>query len=69
VVAGLTCAIRRAEHGVLPGEVAIAWICGTRRPYSGGRRPDQVDGIIVAADLALDDDEVAQIETFPNENP
>jgi aryl-alcohol dehydrogenase-like predicted oxidoreductase len=60
------------EHGRSPGEVAIAWTL--RHPavtaaIVGGRRPDQVDGIIGAADLRLSEGEVERIETFLGENP
>ncbi len=53
------------SHDASPGEVAIAWTL--RRPdvtaaIVGGRRPDQVDGIIGAADLRLTDEEVEFIE-------
>jgi aryl-alcohol dehydrogenase-like predicted oxidoreductase len=59
-------------HGRSPGEVAIAWTL--RRPevtaaIVGGRRPDQVDGIIGAADFRLSEDELHRIETFLTENP
>jgi len=61
-----------AEHGRSPGEVAIAWTL--RHPavtaaIVGGRRPDQVDGIIGAAELRLSEDELDKIETFLTENP
>ena len=61
-----------AEHGRSPGEVAIAWTL--RHPavtaaIVGGRRPDQVDGIIGAADFRLSEDELDRIETFLTENP
>jgi aryl-alcohol dehydrogenase-like predicted oxidoreductase len=61
-----------AEHGRSPGEVAIAWTL--RHPavtaaIVGGRRPDQVDGIIGAAELRLSEDELDRIETFLTENP
>ena len=61
-----------AEHGRSPGEVAIAWTL--RQPavtaaIVGGRRPDQVDGIIGAAELRLSEDELNRIETFLAENP
>jgi len=54
-----------ASHNASPGEVAIAWTL--RNPdvtaaIVGGRRPDQVDGIIGAADLELVDEEVGRIE-------
>jgi aryl-alcohol dehydrogenase-like predicted oxidoreductase len=59
------------EHGRSPGEVAIAWTL--RHPavtaaIVGGRRPDQVDGIIGAADLRLSEDELGRIEAFLAEN-
>ena len=61
-----------AEHGRSPGEVAIAWTL--RHPavtaaIVGGRRPDQVDGIIGAVDFRLSDDELDRIEAFLTENP
>ncbi len=54
-----------ADHDAAPGEVAIAWTL--RRPevtaaIVGGRRPDQVDGIIGAADFELSDEELSRIE-------
>src|ERR671916_519740 len=61
-----------SEHGRSPGEVAIAW--PLRHPavtaaIVGGRRPDQVDGIIGAADLRLSESELERIEAFLGENP
>jgi aryl-alcohol dehydrogenase-like predicted oxidoreductase len=58
------------EHGRSPGEVAIAWTL--RHPavtaaIVGGRRPDQVDGIIGAAGFSLSEDELERIETFLEE--
>ncbi len=52
-------------HNASPGEVAIAWTL--RNPnvsaaIVGGRRPDQVDGIIGAADLRLTNEEIERIE-------
>jgi aryl-alcohol dehydrogenase-like predicted oxidoreductase len=35
----------------------------------GGRRPDQVDGIIGAAEFRLSEDELNMIETFLTANP
>ena len=60
-----------ADHGFSPGEVAIAWTL--RQPavtaaIVGGRRPDQVDGIIGAAELRLSEDELDRIETFFAQN-
>jgi aryl-alcohol dehydrogenase-like predicted oxidoreductase len=59
------------EHGRSPGEVAIAWTL--RHPavtaaIVGGRRPDQVDGIIGAAEFRLGEDELVRIEAFLDEN-
>jgi aryl-alcohol dehydrogenase-like predicted oxidoreductase len=54
------------QHGKSPAEVAIAWTL--RHPavtaaIVGGRRPDQVDGIIGAAEFRLSEDEIEEIET------
>lgn len=54
-----------ASHGRTPGEVAIAWTL--RHPavtaaIVGARRPDQLDGIVGAADLQLTDEEARQLE-------
>lgn len=53
------------QHGRSPAEVAIAWTL--RHPavtaaIVGGRRPDQVDGIIGAAEFRLSEDETEEIE-------
>lgn len=39
------------------------------RTIVGGRRPNQVDGIIGAVEVRLSDDEVERIESFIRENP
>ncbi|MCA1847394.1 MAG: aldo/keto reductase, partial [Actinobacteria bacterium] len=60
------------EHGRSPGEVAIAWTLlhpAVTAAIVGGRRPDQVDGIIGAAEFRLSEDELDRIETFLSENP
>ena len=54
------------RHERSPGEVAIAWTL--RNPavtgaIVGGRRPEQVDGIIGAAALRLTDEDVREIES------
>lgn len=59
--------IGAAHGGRSPGEVAIAWTL--RNPaitaaIVGGRRPDQVDGVVGAVDLQLDDSEVERIESM-----
>lgn len=53
------------RHDTTPGAVAVAWTL--RNPavdgaIAGFRRPDQVDPILVAADLDLTDEDVATIE-------
>jgi aryl-alcohol dehydrogenase-like predicted oxidoreductase len=60
------------EYGRSAAEVAIAWTL--RHPavtaaIVGGRRPDQVDGIIGAAEFRLGEDELERIEGFLAENP
>jgi aryl-alcohol dehydrogenase-like predicted oxidoreductase len=60
-----------ADHGLSPGEVAIAWTLrhlAVTAAIVGGRRPDQVDGIIGAAELRLSEDELDRIETFFAQN-
>jgi aryl-alcohol dehydrogenase-like predicted oxidoreductase len=52
------------RHGRTPGEVAIAWTL--RRPEVTGaivgmRSPEQVDGVIGAADFRLSESEIAEI--------
>jgi aryl-alcohol dehydrogenase-like predicted oxidoreductase len=57
-----TLAVRR---DTVPGAVAVAWALRTPAvdgAICGFRRPDQVDPIVVAANLELDDAEVAMIE-------
>lgn len=54
------------RHGKSPAEVAIAWTL--RHPavtaaIVGGRRPDQVDGTIGAANFRLSEEEIEEIET------
>ena len=56
-----------ARHGRTPGEVAIAWTL--RHPavtgaIVGARRPDQVEGIVGAADFRLNEEELASIDSF-----
>jgi aryl-alcohol dehydrogenase-like predicted oxidoreductase len=53
------------RHGTTPGAVAVAWTL--RNPAVAGaivgfRRPDQVDPIVGAANLQLDDADVVEIE-------
>ncbi|ADN03017.1 aldo/keto reductase [Spirochaeta thermophila] len=60
------------RHGCTPGEVAIAWVL--RHPAVTGaivgmRRPDQVDGVIHAPEVSLDEDDISRLERFLTENP
>jgi len=60
------------RHGVVPGVVAIAW--PLRNPavtgaIVGGRGPQQVDGIIPAADFRLSEAEVAELDKFLQQHP
>jgi aryl-alcohol dehydrogenase-like predicted oxidoreductase len=53
------------RHGATAGAVAVAWTLGNPAVDAaivGFRRPDQVDPIVAAADLDLDDADVAEIE-------
>jgi len=59
-------------HNVTPGVVAIAWALqhpGVTGAIVGARRPQQVDGIIAAAEFQLTDSENAQIDKFIKEHP
>ena len=59
-------------HGVSPAEVAIAWTLShpaVTGAIVGARRPDQVDGVVGAADLKLTGDELDEIEAFLKQNP
>ncbi len=54
------------RHGRSPAEVAIAWtlrLPAVTAAIVGGRRPDQVDGIIGAAEFRLSEEEIEEIET------
>jgi aryl-alcohol dehydrogenase-like predicted oxidoreductase len=60
------------RHGVSPAEVAIAWTLShpaVTGAIVGARRPDQVDGVVGAADLKLTGDELDEIEAFLKQNP
>jgi aryl-alcohol dehydrogenase-like predicted oxidoreductase len=60
------------RHGRSPGEVAIAWTLlnpAVTAAIVGARRPDQVDGIVGAADLKLSQAEQNEINEFLRNNP
>ncbi|MHB8597979.1 MAG: aldo/keto reductase [Ktedonobacteraceae bacterium] len=59
-------------HNVPPGVVAIAWTL--RNPVVtaaivGGRRPQQIEDLVPAAEFRLSESEMAQIDKFLQENP
>jgi aryl-alcohol dehydrogenase-like predicted oxidoreductase len=59
------------ESGVEPGVVAIAWTLqnpAITAAIVGGRRPDQVDGIIAAANFTLTADAKATLDSFLADN-
>lgn len=60
------------RYDASPAEVAIAWTLrqpGVTGAIVGGRRPDQVDGVVGAADLKLGEDELDEIEAFLKQTP
>jgi aryl-alcohol dehydrogenase-like predicted oxidoreductase len=53
------------RHGVAPGAIAVAWTLHNSAvdgAIVGFRRPDQVDPIVGAANVELDDDDIVLIE-------
>ncbi len=55
------------SYGVTAGEIAIAWTLhnpAVTGAIVGLRRPDQLEGIISAADIRLAPDEIAKLESF-----
>ena len=53
------------RHEKSPAEIAIAWTLrhsAVSAAIVGGRRPDQVDGIVGAADFRLSESEVEEVE-------
>jgi aryl-alcohol dehydrogenase-like predicted oxidoreductase len=56
-------------HARTPAEVAVAWVLGNSAVTGaivGARRPDQVRGVVGAAELRLSPRELAEIEAFSN---
>lgn len=54
-----------AEHGVTPGQAALAWAAdrpGVTAPIVGARRVDQLDETLAAADLHLDPGATAALD-------
>ena len=59
------------HHGMSAGEIAIAWtlrLSAVTGAIVGGRSPDQVDGIVGAADFRLSKDEIDGIDRFARAN-
>jgi aryl-alcohol dehydrogenase-like predicted oxidoreductase len=59
------------HHGLSAGEVAIAWtlrLSAVTGAIVGGRSPDQVDGIVGAANFRLSDEEIDGIDRFARAN-
>lgn len=60
------------RYDASPAEVAIAWTLehpAVTGAIVGGRRPDQIDGVVGAADLKLSEDELDEIEAFLSAGP
>lgn len=60
------------EHGCTAGEVAIAWTLlnpAVTASIVGMRRPDQVEGVIHAADIRLTEENLEAIDDFLRANP
>jgi aryl-alcohol dehydrogenase-like predicted oxidoreductase len=59
------------HHGLSAGEVAIAWtlrLAAVTGAIVGGRNPDQVDGIVGAADFRLSENEIDGVDRFARAN-
>jgi len=59
------------HHGLSAGEIAIAWTLRSSAVTAaivGGRNPEQVDGIVTAADFRLSEDEIDGINRFARAN-
>lgn len=60
------------RHGRSPGEVAVAWTLrhpGVSGAIVGGRSAVQVEGLVGAGALKLDDGEIAEIDAFVSAMP
>ncbi|NTW51113.1 MAG: aldo/keto reductase [Chlorobiaceae bacterium] len=61
-----------ARHGRSPGEVAVAWTLrhpGVSGAIIGGRSAAQVEGVVGAGALRLNEGEIAEIEAFVSAMP
>jgi aryl-alcohol dehydrogenase-like predicted oxidoreductase len=59
------------HHGLSAGEIAIAWtlrLSAVTGAIVGGRSPDQVEGIVGAANFRLSEDEIDGIDRFARAN-
>jgi aryl-alcohol dehydrogenase-like predicted oxidoreductase len=60
-----------SRHGRTPGEVAVAWVLhnpAITAAIVGARRPDQINGIVGAAQFILNPGEIGEIESFFKKN-
>ncbi len=60
------------RHGRWPGEVAIAWVLrhsAVTGAIVGARKPGQLAALVGAANWRLTTNEVAELDTFLNDNP
>jgi aryl-alcohol dehydrogenase-like predicted oxidoreductase len=58
------------RHGATPGAVAVAWTLANPAvagAIAGFRRPDQVDPVVAAADLDLDEADLAYVGSVPGD--
>lgn len=59
------------QHGISAGATAISWtlrLSAITGAIVGGRNPQQVDGIVSAADFRLSEDEIDRIDEFARAN-
>jgi aryl-alcohol dehydrogenase-like predicted oxidoreductase len=59
------------HHGLSAGEIAITWtlrLSAVTGAIVGGRSPEQVEGIVGAADFRLSEDEIDGIDRFSRAN-
>jgi aryl-alcohol dehydrogenase-like predicted oxidoreductase len=60
-----------SRHGRAPGEVAVAWVLhnpAVTAAIVGARRPDQVKGVVGAAQFSLSPVEIDEIQSFFKKN-
>jgi aryl-alcohol dehydrogenase (NADP+) len=58
------------EAGLKPATLAIAWVMsrpGVTAPIIGASRPEQLDETLAAAEVQVDDDLLARLDTLTRE--